>query len=914
VFKRIMATSTVLKHQLKLSCAFVLLMPLWLSSVYAVTPSPAMIEQFKQLPRAQQEKLAKQYGIDISQLDDVGDEDSADEKEKTLQPKNKNDRQSTRLDKTDERHESDKSLEKNKNKLEESSEHTEFAKSYLKKAEKPKELKRFGLELFDAEISTFAPVDTMPVPENYVLGPDDNLLVQTFGKESSSKRVKVDRDGIIQLDGIGPMEVAGLTFIEAAELIKARITEANIGIEAAVSMGKLRTINIFVAGEAKYPGMYAVSAMTSVTQALFVAGGVSDIGSLRHIKVTRAGRTVGYFDLYDLLLRGDNSGDQTLKHGDVLFIPPIDGVVEISGEVNRPAIYEIKDGETVSQLLAMAGGHKPNAHIKSVTLQRVNQQNVKDLLTVDLTSKVDAASVLMDGDNLVLSAISKRIENEIVIAGAVVRPGRYAYKPGMQMTDIIRGVWSDLLPTVDLDYALVLREVNPKGDIEVIQINLADVLGIGSNDTQRLQLQPRDIVLVFHYGVEEIEKESKQEKLMREKGFARNKLPGDSFLSETVKAKNFVDVFSDDAFLAESSTLTRQELLEPVLQKLRRQASNNQPLAVASIFGEVKIPGDYPLAKDAGIRELILAAGGVKDSAYLQRSELSRFEGQSRSENQVLVRNIDVNLAEILADASKDTQLKSRDRLNILAMPDWSVERVVTIEGEVRFPGAYQVEKGETLSKLIERAGGFTENAFPFGAVFTREKIQEREQAQYFRLLNQLKADIATKTLSSNGLPTAATPEQSMLLIDELAEQQMLGRLVINMTQIEAGNPQYDIEVEQGDKLYIPRKNSAISVVGEVQHPGTHSFDEQLSVADYLELSGNSRKRADNDRVYVLRADGSVIIPKTSLLGFNQTQLMPGDTIVVPLDIEYKDNLSLWTQITQIFYQSAVALSAIKNF
>lgn len=907
MFKRFKATRTAFKRRLQFTCALVFSLPLWLAPVFAVTPSPAMIEQFKQLPRAQQEQLAKQYGIDMSQLESGGSDDSTSGKGEPLQQRSDHlkDKNNTADFNTTLR---------NKSAISSLDETADFVDANQTVVEKPKALERFGLNLFDANISTFAPVDTMPVPENYILGPDDHLQIQSFGKESSNKRVKIDRDGIIQLDGIGPMEVAGLTFQEASELIKARISEANIGIEAAVSMGKLRTINVFVAGEAKYPGMYAVSAMTSVTQALFVAGGVSDIGSLRHIKVTRGGTTVAHFDLYDLLLRGDNSGDQTLKHGDVVFISPINGVAEISGEVNRPAIYEIKAGETVSQLLDMAGGHKPKAHIKAVTLQRINQQNVKDLKTLDLTNSVDAATALQAGDSLVLSAISNRIENEIVLAGAVVRPGRYAYKSGMQLTDVIRGVWSDLLPTVDLDYALVLRELNRKGDIEVIQLNLADVLGVGITNSRPMQLQPRDIVLVFHYGVEEIEKESDKEKLKRQKGFTRNLIEEEKPLKEIVKAKNFVDVFSDDEFLAESAKLTRQELLEPVLQKLRRQASNSQPLAIASVFGDVKIPGDYPLAQGSGVRELVVAAGGVKDSAYLQRAELSRYDGQASGDNQMLVRNVQVNLAEVLADATKDVALKSRDRLNVFSMPDWSVNRMVTIEGEVRFPGTYQVEKGETLSALIARAGGFTENAFPFGAVFTREKIQEREQAQYMRLLNQLKADIATKTLSSNGLPATATPEQSMALIDQLAEQQMVGRLVINMTQIEAANPQYDIEVEQGDKLYIPRQNAAVSVVGEVQHPGTHSFDERLSVEDYLALSGNSRKRADDERVYVLRADGSVVIPTSSMFGFSKTQLMPGDTIVVPLDIEYKDNLSLWTQITQIFYQSAVALAAIKNF
>lgn len=846
-------------------CAVFILSALVALPAVAVTPSPAMIEQFKQLPKAEQEKLAAQYGIDLKQIDGSAFEESPAIAEPLQQ--------------------SDKVVAK------------QVTPSMEQSAAATPASRRFGMNMFDPKISTFAPVDNMPVPENYILGPDDVLMVQLYGKETDKQSLRIGRDGLVQLDDVGPIQLAGLNFSDAAALIESQISTTKIGVNAAVSMGQLRTINIFIAGEARFPGMYAVSAMTTVTQALFVAGGVSEIGSLRQIEVKRHGNNIGQFDLYDLLLRGNNQQDIHLQHGDVVFVAPVNALVEVDGEVNRSAIYEIKPGEKIADVLKMAGGTKSTAHLKSVALERVNNDNLKVLKNIDLTQGADLGLAMQDGDQLRIAAISSRIENEVVLAGAVVRPGRYAYRAGMQLNDIIRGVWSDLLPTVDLDYVLVLREINAKGDVEVLQLNLAETLGLNSQALARsFVLQPRDVIVVFHHGIEKTDKTE---------------------ADADVLEGSFKAVFSDSEFLNQSPLLTRQQMLQPILDKLRMQATGQLPLAIASVFGEVKVPGDYPIASNASIKDLLTAAGGVKDSAYLPRAELSRYDGHSTTNNQMIVSNINVNLLELNTNPAQNVALQSRDRLNVLSMPDWAVSRTIKIDGEVRFPGTYQLTKGETLSQLIERAGGFTDYAFPFGAVFTREKIQEREQTEYNRLLNQLKADIATRTLASTSSPlggATVTPEQSMKLIEQLGEQQMAGRLVIDMTQIEAGNPEYDLEVEQGDSLYIPRKNSAISVVGEVQNPGTHSYNATLSVNDYLALSGNGRKRADDERVYVLRADGSVFLPGRHFFSSTDQRLMPGDTIVVPLDIDYKDSLSLWSQVTQIFYQSAVALAAINTF
>ncbi|MDP5190716.1 SLBB domain-containing protein, partial [Rheinheimera baltica] len=238
--------------------------------------------------------------------------------------------------------------------------------------------------------------------------------------------------------------------------------------------------------------------------------------------------------------------------------------------------------------------------------------------------------------------------------------------------------------------------------------------------------------------------------------------------------------------------------------------------------------------------------------------------------------------------------------------------RIVEIRGEVSFPGRYPVRNGETLSSVIARAGGLNNGAFIEGAVFTREMIKEREKLQMNKLAEQLKADVATRALSAE--KSLVNPADAIAMVNELQKQEPVGRFVVDLPAIVSGNDSADLEVEHGDILYVPRKNTAITVVGEVQHASSHRFKDGMSLEYYLEQAGGFRKRADESGIYVIRADGSVMLPSSNRwFAVTSEQLTPGDTIVVPLDTEYKDSLSLWTQVTQIFYQSAVALAAISS-
>lgn len=900
----------------------------WPLSTLAQTITPAMMDQFRQLPKAQQEQLAKQYGINLNDLglDSTQQSDtSAIDTEQVNRSQRRKQQQET------------------------------------KKPEDDGKAKRFGLNMFDEASSAFAPPKNLPVPDNYILGPGDTLLLQLFGKLNRDVRAEVNRDGAISIADMGAVQVSGLRYADAKELIIQRVRQQLLGTDVAISMGTLRTINVLIAGEAKYPGSYNLPALSSVTHALYASGGVSEIGSLRNISVQRAGQKVGTFDLYALLLKGDAKINLHLKDGDVLFIAPVKAIAEVIGEVHRPALYEVTPEDTLLDLLNMAGGAKPGAYPQQAVLQRFNEQNLRDYLSVDLTDKTQQKIATRAGDVLRIGATSPQIKNSVTLAGAVARPGIHAWRQGLRLTDLLGSRWSDLQRTADLNYGIVLREINPLGDLEVLQFRLADAINQPQSE-ENIALQARDTVIVFHNALQTHQR-SELNKYLRdtlekrfdiavelrwlnqldlaEEGFRliseKNELTEERLAEEISQFKNAAASYSaddiskpdqqkalkenfgyllqhvldDPQLIKLTPHLTRTELLYPVLDKLRLQARNGSEPQVVSVSGEVLVEGEYPLAKNADIRDLIDAAGGLKDSAFLGRAELSRAVARSDLSRGLHVEHSTVNLAEVLSGQQK-LMLASRDRLNVFPVPEWNLNRTIELTGEVRFPGVYTIQQGEMLSDVLKRAGGITANAFVDGSLFTRALIRERETLQLKKLSEQLRSDIAAKSLSSETV--RISPEDAITMINEIEKVKPVGRLVVNLPMIMAGDPSADLLVEDGDELHIPRVNNTIAIVGEVQHPSSHRFSSSLTLEDYLKLAGGYRKRADNDRVYVIRADGSVMVPQNSWFSVSKNSLKAGDTIVVPLDTEYKDNLSLWTQVTQIFYQSAVAVAALNSF
>jgi polysaccharide export outer membrane protein len=727
-------------------------------------------------------------------------------------------------------------------------------------------LKPFGYDVFGEVPTTFAPATDIPVPSDYRVGPGDNVTVELFGKKSARYLLVVNRDGTLNVPEFGPIQVTGLTFDEMRAEIDRRVSGQMIGVRASVTMGELRSVRIFVVGDVKRPGSYTVSSLSTITNALFTSGGVSQIGSLRNIQLKRGGTTVTTLDLYDLLLRGDTSRDLQLRQGDALFVPPIGRTAAVAGQIRRPAIYEFRDGTSASEIIALAGGLQPDADPRAVRLERIGADQQRAVVNLDLSTAAGAGHALLAGDVLTVPKVFADTRG-VTLEGQVLRPGSYAWRPGMRLTELFGSLQMFQL-NADQRYVLIRRESLPQRRLDVISADLVRAFERPATEDDP-ELHSGDRVLVFGRDAE------------------------------------------------------RGPALAELLRELRMQNRDNDPLPIVSIGGRVRAPGEYPLEVNMTVEDLIRAGGGLEDAAYGSTAELTRFEvvGDQARKTDV----IELALADTASGAATQgaTPLRPYDVLVIKETPEWRGAESIAILGEVRFPGTYPIRKGETLSELVARAGGLTDEAFPQGSVFTRPELREQERQQIAALTKRLQTDLALLALQGaqvtagrGGTPdTAATLAAGQSLLTQLQSSTPTGRLVIDLDlALRKQRSEEDIEVRGGDVLAIPRLKQYVTVIGEIQSPTTHVYKSDLSRDEYVALSGGTTQRADDDRIYVVRANGSVVAAQESSFWFKRsasTKLEPGDTVVVPLDAERMRPLPLWTAVTTIVYNLAVAVAAI---
>jgi protein involved in polysaccharide export with SLBB domain len=727
-------------------------------------------------------------------------------------------------------------------------------------------LQPFGYDLFAGSPTTFAPATDVPVPADYVLGPGDTLQVQLLGKQSGVYALTVTREGTVEFPELGPISVAGLRFPEAEVLIEERVSNQLIGVRSSVSMGALRSIRVFVLGDAERPGSYTVSGLSTITNALFVSGGVKTIGSLRKIELKRAGKTVRRLDLYDLLLRGDTRGDERLQPGDVIFIPSIGPTVKVAGEVNRPAIYELTGPTTAANVIAIAGGMTAQADPRLTTVERVGPTRARSVISIDVSADGRTANIV-DGDLVRVPSIRPTLTDSVWIRGHAYRTGAVQYRNGLRLTDVITSV-EDLRPNADLRYLLIRREDPVTRRVSVVSADLLTALS-NPQSAANIRLSSRDQIYVFD---------------------------------------------------AEGP---RDRVVNPMLDELRLQSNPTQPTQQVAIGGSVKAPGQYPLESGMKISDLIRAGGGLLESAFGGQAELTRYQVVNGERRQTDLLAID--LTRILAgDAAADVPLLPFDVLLIKELPDWSELEVVTLRGEVRFPGNYPIKKGETLKAILQRAGGLTDLAFVDGGVFTRKDLRERETRQLQVLAERMQRDLAILALqSSQSSPQAAqqataTMSSGQNLLADLQHTQAVGRLVIDLDRIieSPEGSSIDIILKDGDELVVPKRTQEVTVIGEVPNATSHVWASERSRDDYIEQSGGATKQADAKSIYIIRANGSVVTDSGSgwFARSGTADVRPGDTIVVPLDVERMRPLPLWAAVTTIIYNLAVAVAAVNSF
>lgn len=722
-------------------------------------------------------------------------------------------------------------------------------------------LKPFGYDLFNGMPSTFAPATDVPVPAEYVVGPGDTIEVLLVGNTKGRYALVVGRDGRVNFPELGPIPVSGRRFDQVREELEARVRQRLIGTEASIGIGELRSIRVFVLGDAETPGSYTVSGLSTITNALFVSGGVKKSGSLRRIELKRRGATVSTLDLYDLLLRGDTSKDQRLLPGDVIFVPPVGATVGLGGEVRRPAIYELKDEVTAAELIELGGGLTPEADASLATLERINDQRARVTVDVDLGNAAGRSQKLRSGDTLRVPDVRPTLDDSVTVNGYVYRPGPREFRSGMRMSDVLPSV-DELRPNADQRYLLVRRELPPDRRIRMFSVDLERALAQRGSPAD-IELAARDQIYVF-------------------------------------------DLESG-----------RDRIIEPLMRELRMQSRIDEPTAEVSVAGKIKVPGQYPLEQGMTISDLLRAGGSLDEAAYGGTAELTRYEvvnGESRQ-----AELIEIDLRRVLAgDPAANIQLRPFDYLVIKEVPLWGAQEEVELRGEVKFPGRYPIHRGETLRSVMARAGGLTDLAFTQGAVFTREELKAREKRQLETLASRMESDVAQLSLMAaqeTGRDAGQALTVGQQLLANIRNAKPVGRLVIDLNRAMAANAgsEQDIVLKDGDSLIVPRIAQEVTVLGEVQSPTSHLYRQELARDDYLSMSGGLTPRADDDRIYVVRADGSVVTRNNAWFS-SGVDIHAGDTIVAPLDTERMRPLPFWTAVTTIVYNLAIAAAAINSF
>ena len=764
----------------------------------------------------------------------------------------------------------------------------------------------FGSNLFSNVPSTFAPVDRIPVTPDYVIGPGDELLIRLWGQVALDGHFTVDRTGNIYIPQVGTVRVAGVPFAKVTDLLRSQISRTLKNFDINVNIGQLRSIQVFVVGEARRPGSYTISSLSTLVNALFATGGPSPIGSLRNIQVKRGKETVTTFDFYDLLLKGDKSKDVPLLSGDVIFIPPVSAVVALAGSVDTPALYEITPGSTVQDIITLAGGLSTLAQDKQVRIERIAHHDTRTVLDV----KMDAAglaTVLTDGDLIEVSPILDRFKDAVTLRGNVADPRRFAWFPGMRIRDLIpdkealltRDYWQqrNQLGLPVLDSTPEVRRYAPESP--VAQINGAGVA------------PPRNVAItgapnaldsdVNVYGV------STPSNVSSDPNYAATNGSQYNGLSSSTSTAN----------LSSNGSLptTKSSVLSSTDSTPNGAADSASGASIsAAVTGTSR---RFP-AKNA----VVLSAPEV-DWAYAVVERLNRSDLSTQL--------VPFNLGRVVIDGdnTQNLELQPGDVVTIFSKADIRVPqsqqtKYVRLEGEFSAAGTYSVSPGETLRQLVARAGGLSSDAYLFGSQFTRESTRVLQQQR----LNEYASDLERriKLAEANSANNALNPQdqiadiaalqQARTVAGRLRQLSASGRIVLNVkpdSKTLADIP--DLPLEDGDTFIIPQVPSSIDVFGSVYTQNSFLYDPRKRAGDYIRQAGGGTRTADARRSYIVRADGSVISRQFSTAlftgNFDATHLYPGDAIILPEQVDKRPILRNLVDIATIIGQFGLGIAAI---
>jgi protein involved in polysaccharide export with SLBB domain len=742
----------------------------------------------------------------------------------------------------------------------------------------------FGADFFAEAGETFLSLDNVPVSADYTIGPGDEVLIRAWGSIDVDYRSTVDRNGMINLPKVGSFNVAGVKAADLERNLRGQIGRLFTNFDLSVSLGQLRGLRVFIVGPAQRPGVVTLASQSTLLSAVVTAGGPSPSGSMRKILLRRDGKVISELDVYDFLVQGDKSKDIQLAAGDVVVFQPVGPRVALTGALDTPAIYELKSAqEPLRDLLRYAGGAPVLANPNRVQLERIDPTQPLAPRFVE-TFRLDAAGqqkAMRDGDVLTLLPISPQFANAVTLTGNVAQPLRFPYTPGMRIRDLIPD--RDALITPDF-----YRRKNML--VQVIEDDEATL--------RRGRLSP---------------------------GMG----PG---IGSGVGSGGGTGVSNgvDDTATGRSQ---RPQTLGT------DRAGQATPLG-AQDPATAAVPGS---AADRANRaeDRALVARQRRSPAVLFEELNWDYATIERLNPDLSTQVIGFNLgkAVLQGDEANNVALAPGDVVTVYSQKDVRVPvarqtRLVSVSGEIGSPGVYQLQPGETLKSLLQRAGGFTPQAYVYGLEFSREETRVRQRENLAAAIARLETLAAVQTAreaanrrddvnaqSSAAVSNAATQAQ----LTRLSRLQPNGRIALELTpDVMTVEALPDLPLEHGDQIVVPPRPGFVTVAGAVVNSNAFIWKPGRTAGDYLKLAG-ADEAADTSNMFILRADGTVSHANDSRGFFGRSSLesqpmQPGDALIVPNQLDFETwgrafvrNLKDWSQIFAQFGLGIAAINSIKN-
>lgn len=754
----------------------------------------------------------------------------------------------------------------------------------------------YGADLFRNVPATFSPNDLGPVSSNYVIGPDDELRIRIWGQVNYSGNLRVDRSGDIYIPEVGQIHVAGLQFSALDQHLRSAIGRVYRNFDLNADMGRIRSIQVYVAGQARRPGVYTVSSLSTLVDAIFASGGPSPQGSLRHIELRRNGSTVTEFDLYDLLIHGDKSKDVHLLPEDVVFFPPVGRQAAITGAVRNPAIYELKDNETIGGLIASAGNATALASDARISLERSADRQQRQAMEFAYDT-AGLSAPLSDGDIVRVYSILPSYRNTVTLRGYLANPGRFAWKPGLHLSDLI----PDQDSLLSRDYWWKRSHLGlPSPEFEPFLQSFETDIKYPQRSDQHLtsgaqtEITPSTVPYANQRSIADPASPEAQAQFSRDLAESQN--------PQTQAGENQSPQLYEGDDPADES---------------RQHNPGSGALAAGSANPANQQNQSHPVRTDVHL--------SAPDIDW-QYAVIERVNPKTLRTSLI---PFDLGKLVLQHDPAQNLELQPGDVVSVFSQDDIRVPvqqqtKYVRLEGEFVHSGIYSAEPGETLRDLVRRAGGFTANAYLYGSEFDRESTRRLQQQRIDDYVRRVDLDasrgtlalMASSTSPQGNINAAGATSAEQALLERLKQIRATGRVVL------AFQPNSDtidsvpsIPLENGDRFIVPSTPATVNVVGAVYDQNSFLYHPHSRVDQYLKDAGGPDRNADWRHSFVIRADGSVV-SRESVRGpwgntFKELHLNPGDTIVVPDKTLRPTALRGILDWTQIFSQLAFGAAAI---